>query len=126
MVEVFPISLVRFLQWNGKGPKPQRGFLILAAVFIASSGAVNVLLWVLTGRRFGFSDPQVGDEEEDRRRESYTMHLLSPVSGRMLPVAGGGSHSSQASFPEDSPMAPGVYVPEPYEWTPPREGEPGP
>jgi len=127
-VEVFPISLVRFLQWNVKGPKPQRGFLIPAATCIASSGAVNVLLWFLTGRRFGFSDPQVGGEEEDRKRESYTTHLLSPVSGRFhspMATPGGGSHSSQPSFPEDPQMALGVYVPEPYEWTRPREGEPG-
>ncbi|KAF9514269.1 hypothetical protein BS47DRAFT_882186 [Hydnum rufescens UP504] len=68
--EVFPISLVRFLEWSPRGPRPQHGFIVLAAVLFASSGAINVLLWLLTGRRFGFSDPEDDDEEEDPRRES--------------------------------------------------------
>ncbi|KAF9514274.1 hypothetical protein BS47DRAFT_883110 [Hydnum rufescens UP504] len=146
--EVFPISLVRFLEWNSKGPRPQRGFLILAAILFASSGAINVLLWLLTGRRFGFSDPHEGDErdkEEDPRRESYMTYMVSSVPGRMLsPVsggmvspgrrglhfraatAGGEWHFSQPSFPEDPPVVHRGYITEPYEWMPPREGEPGP
>ncbi|KAF9505895.1 hypothetical protein BS47DRAFT_484443 [Hydnum rufescens UP504] len=45
-VEVFPISLVSISSMECEGPKPQRGFLIPAATCIASSGAVNVLLWL--------------------------------------------------------------------------------
>ncbi|KAF9514267.1 hypothetical protein BS47DRAFT_1343198 [Hydnum rufescens UP504] len=144
-VEVFPISLVRFLQWNRKGPRVQHGFIILAAILFASSGAVNALLWLLTGRRFGFSNPQEGDEKEDRRREPYIAHMLSPVSGGMLSplagemlapdargfhtpaaMAGGESHLSHPSFPEDPPVAHRVHVPGPYVWMAPREGELGP
>ncbi|KAF9511424.1 hypothetical protein BS47DRAFT_1383426 [Hydnum rufescens UP504] len=55
IVEIFPVSLVRFLEWRPKSPGPQHGFIIAADMLFASSGAVNVLLWFLTGRRFGFS-----------------------------------------------------------------------
>ncbi|KAF9514261.1 hypothetical protein BS47DRAFT_1361789 [Hydnum rufescens UP504] len=65
-----PVASARQYLWDGtvilaltrsiQGRKPQRRFLILATTCIASSGAVNVLLWLLTGRRFGFSDPQGG------------------------------------------------------------------
>jgi hypothetical protein len=133
-VEIFPISLVRFLQWDPKGPRVQHEFIILAALLPASSGAINVLLWLLTGRRFGFSDPHEDDEEDDCERESYMMHMLSSVPGRMLSpdgrslhfraaTAGGEWHFSQPSFPEDPPVAHRMYIPEPYEWMPSRERE---
>ncbi|KAF9514275.1 hypothetical protein BS47DRAFT_1392552 [Hydnum rufescens UP504] len=142
--EVFPISLVRFLQWDPKAPRVHHGYIILAALLPASSGVINVLLWLLTGRRFGFSDPHEGDEEEDCRQVSYMMHMLSPVPGRTLPpvsggmlspggrglhfraaTAGGEWHFSQPSFPEDPPVAHRVCIPEPYEWMPSRERELG-
>ncbi|KAF9517713.1 hypothetical protein BS47DRAFT_1339243 [Hydnum rufescens UP504] len=34
---------------------------------ILRTGPVNVLLWLLTGRRFGFSDPKVEDQEDHNR-----------------------------------------------------------
>ncbi|KAF9514273.1 hypothetical protein BS47DRAFT_1453588 [Hydnum rufescens UP504] len=136
-VEVLPMSLVRFLQWDPKGPKAQHGFIIPAAILFASSGAINALLWLLTGRRFGFSDPDEGDEEEDPRRESHMMHILSPVPGSMLSsdargvnspgvTAGGEPRFSHPRFPEDPLVAHRAYVPEPHVWMPPREGELGP
>ncbi|KAF9514271.1 hypothetical protein BS47DRAFT_1343207 [Hydnum rufescens UP504] len=125
--EVFPISLVRLLQFNRKGPRPRHGFVVLAAIIIASSGAVNVLLWLLTGRRFGFSDSPEGDEEEDRRRDSYTMPMISPAERGLHPpaaTAGGGLPISHPSFPEDPPTTQRLYVPEPYVWMPPRTPPP--
>jgi hypothetical protein len=138
--EIFPISLVRFLQWKPAGHRPQHGWVILAAILFASSGAVNVLLWLLTGRRFGFSDPhdsEESDSEEDHKRASYMMGMLSPgATGMHSPavgslhspsVAGGGeTHFARPSFPEDSIMTREAYIPEPYEWAPPQDGELGP
>ncbi|KAF9505897.1 hypothetical protein BS47DRAFT_1353472 [Hydnum rufescens UP504] len=122
---IFPISVVRFLQWKPKGPGVQHGFIILAVLFSASSGAVNVLLWVLTGRRFGFSDPREGDEEEGRRWGPYMTHTLSYVSGGMHSPAAttvGGPSVSHPSFPEDPPLGHRAYVPGPYVWMPPGKG----
>jgi len=109
IVEVFPISLVRFLQWRPRGQRPEHGWVILSATLFASSGAVNVLLWVLTGRRFGFSSPQLDEEEQ---------HEDTPMTGIQSPVVNG--HSTHPSFPE------GVHdtqIPSPYEWMPPHEAE---
>ncbi|KAF9514277.1 hypothetical protein BS47DRAFT_1343219 [Hydnum rufescens UP504] len=107
-VEIFPISLVRFLQWKPKGRKPQHGFIILAAVLFASSGAVNVLLWLLTGRRFGFSDPP--EESNGRRQGSYMTEILTPVSGGMLsPVAG----EMFSPFAEEAPPPGAEEMPSP-------------
>jgi len=36
-------------------PPPPSGWTILTTVMFASSGWVNVLLWVITGRQFGFT-----------------------------------------------------------------------
>ncbi|KAF9514278.1 hypothetical protein BS47DRAFT_1382045 [Hydnum rufescens UP504] len=88
--EIFPISLVRFPQWNSKGHKPQHGFVILAAILFAFSGAVNVLLRVLTGRRFGFSNPrEEREEEEDHKRGPHMVAMLSSgAAGMQSPGAG--------------------------------------
>ncbi|KAF9514279.1 hypothetical protein BS47DRAFT_1485150 [Hydnum rufescens UP504] len=93
--EIFPISLVRFLQWRPAGHRPQHGWVILAAILFASSGAVNVLLWLLTGRRFGFSDPQEesDEEEEDHKRVSYMTGMLSPGSAGVHSPAIGSLYS---------------------------------
>jgi len=36
-------------------PSPPNGWTVLTTVMFASSGWVNVLLWVITGRQFGFT-----------------------------------------------------------------------
>jgi len=113
IVEVFPISLVRFLQWQPSGKRPQHGWIILSATLFASSGAVNVLLWLLTGRRFGFSSPQHGEEDE-REEDTFLMGMHSPS------VAG--SHSAQQSFPDGSSIVREAHLPSPYVWAPPHEG----
>lgn len=57
-IEIFPQSVARLLQLHaalkGKHP-PHNGWTILTSVMFVSSGWVNVLLWVLTGRKFGFN-----------------------------------------------------------------------
>lgn len=40
---------------NLTGHSPAHGWTILTSVLFASSGWVNVLLWVITGRQFGFT-----------------------------------------------------------------------
>ncbi|KAF9510012.1 hypothetical protein BS47DRAFT_1396408 [Hydnum rufescens UP504] len=133
IIEIFPVSLVRFRQWSAKGHGPRHGVIVAAAILFAASGTINVLLWLITGRRFGFSDPPEDEKEEDRKREFYQMGMLAPVAQETqaptetLATAGRGSRVSHLSFPHDVLMArAGAYVPEPYEWAPPREGELGP
>jgi len=61
-VEIFPLSVTRITQLQNllKGKStPPPGFTIFAAALFASSGWVNVLLWVVTGRQFGFTAASV-------------------------------------------------------------------
>lgn len=57
-----------------KGTKmPPRGWTVLTTVLFASSGWVNVMLWVVTGRQFGFTATCAairGDELSGRDEES--------------------------------------------------------
>ena len=54
-IEVIPISVVRLVQF-GKGPCPnvRPGWLIFAVSLLNASGTINAILWMTTGRRFGF------------------------------------------------------------------------
>lgn len=57
-VEIFPQSVVRVLSMHAKlvgHPAPPDGWTVFTSVLFASSGWVNVLLWVITGRQFGFT-----------------------------------------------------------------------
>ncbi|KAF8305771.1 hypothetical protein DL93DRAFT_2089256 [Clavulina sp. PMI_390] len=68
-VEIFPQSVVRVLNMHaalvGK-PPPAAGWTVLTTVLFASSGWVNVLLWVITGRQYGFSAaPDLSDDDEE-------------------------------------------------------------
>lgn len=67
-VEIFPQSVVRLLQMdralNGK-PAPPNGWTIFTTVIFASSGWVNVFLWVTTGRQFGFTTVRVQTTSDD-------------------------------------------------------------
>ncbi|KAF8305776.1 hypothetical protein DL93DRAFT_299811 [Clavulina sp. PMI_390] len=67
LVEIFPISLVRFLTFNSK-TTVGHGWTIFASVCFASSGMFNLLLWLLTGRQFGFTLPP-GDDYDDEDDE---------------------------------------------------------
>jgi hypothetical protein len=61
-LEIFPQSVTRLLQLHaaleGK-PSPDSGWTILSSVMFVSSGWVNALLWVITGRQFGFTASSV-------------------------------------------------------------------
>ncbi|KAF9511425.1 hypothetical protein BS47DRAFT_1346742 [Hydnum rufescens UP504] len=119
-IEIFPISLVRFLQWSPK-THVRHGVIVAADILFAASGTINVLLWLLTR-------PPI--RKGIVMRESYQMGMLAPVAQETqapteaVATAGPGSRVSHPSFPDVVLMArAGVYVPEPYEWAPPREGE---
>ncbi|KAF8311537.1 uncharacterized protein EI90DRAFT_3096227 [Cantharellus anzutake] len=62
--EVTPISVIRLVQFGTKGPCPGvgPGWLIFAIPLYSASGLINTILWLTTGRRFGFST------EQERRR----------------------------------------------------------
>ena len=53
------MSLTRFTQTFRGKHTPHPGFMIFAATLFVSSGWVNVLLWVVTGRQFGFTAASV-------------------------------------------------------------------
>lgn len=74
LLEIFPISLVRFLSFNTTHDVGH-GWTILASVCFASSGMINMLLWLLTGRKFGFTLPpseSEDDEEQDAGQDRPT------------------------------------------------------
>ncbi|KAF8320616.1 uncharacterized protein EI90DRAFT_2606981 [Cantharellus anzutake] len=58
-VVIAPISVVRFRQFNGYHPTAAEQ--IFPAALLASWGAINAILWFLTGRRFGFSSKKKDD-----------------------------------------------------------------
>jgi hypothetical protein len=63
LVQIAPISIVRFLGFRVGVPDPGHGWTIFASVCFASSGMMNALLWLLTGRQFGFTSPPEDDDE---------------------------------------------------------------
>jgi len=85
LLQIFPISLVRFLTFNTTYDVGH-GWTILASVCFASSGMINMLLWLLTGRQFGFTLPPSDDDEEGGGRVS-----LDELSNRRSGDAGSGS-----------------------------------
>ena len=74
-MQIFPQSLLRFLNWLPQGERPHHGWVILSSTLFASSGTVNALLWWLTGRRFGFSSPQPDEEEHPQMEDSFMREL---------------------------------------------------
>jgi hypothetical protein len=121
-IEIFPLSVTRILQLSralrGK-PSPPPGWTIFAGVLFASSGWVNVLLWVVTGRQFGFtassvrtlSDNEAGGDPNEAAlargdqtgrkptTELYYNHLReSSVGSEFIP--------SLPSFPPPRPSGP--------------------
>ncbi|KAF8310399.1 hypothetical protein DL93DRAFT_1652724 [Clavulina sp. PMI_390] len=84
-VEIFPQSMVRVLNMHAamvREPAPPPGWTIFTSVLFASSGWVNVLLWVVTGRQYGFSAaPDPSSEDEDGARGQYALHPGAEFSG---------------------------------------------
>ncbi|KAF9517168.1 hypothetical protein BS47DRAFT_1483386 [Hydnum rufescens UP504] len=112
IVEVLPMSIVRFLGQR-PGKKPPHGWMILSATLFASAGAVNVFLWLVTGRRFGFS---VHDDQEDQSNDPY---LLGPY-----PPAVRDLDSTQRLFPGSTVIVHETHIPRPYELVPLHERGP--
>lgn len=63
-------------------PAPPAGWTIFTTVLIASSGWANVLLWVITGRQYGFSAASVRtmSDEEDNIVGTYALKPHANVS----------------------------------------------
>jgi hypothetical protein len=51
------------------GSSQPKGLTVFTSVLFASSGWVNVLLWALTGRQFGFSADHSDDSVDDGKGE---------------------------------------------------------
>ncbi|KAF8336639.1 uncharacterized protein EI90DRAFT_3046603 [Cantharellus anzutake] len=67
-VVVTPQSIVRFLQFQAN--QTHHGWMIFTSAIFSSGGTFNVVLWLWTGRRFGFSSQDhevssLGDVELD-------------------------------------------------------------
>ncbi|KAF9509996.1 hypothetical protein BS47DRAFT_1396393 [Hydnum rufescens UP504] len=97
----YPIGTSQFDFFNGaKGRGLPHGFIIAVDILFAASEAINVL-WFLTGRRFGFSDP-LEDEEEDRKRESYPTGTLSLAAGGTQSPGVAATPGGELGFPHPS------------------------
>lgn len=87
-VEIFPQSIVRVLSMhdasiNRSVPKP--GWTILTSVLFASSGWVNVLLWVITGRQFGFTASSTRTLSDDEAEGFASNPYAVKPPGETLP-----------------------------------------
>lgn len=124
LLEIFPISLVRFLTFNTTH-KIGHGWTILASVCFASSGMINMLLWLLTGRQFGFTLPPTEDEDEEegntgsdepaRRRSGDVESVDSSPAGnanaarmRRRTARGGSSDSGAGDLSADGDIVGGA------------------
>ena len=67
-IEVIPISIVRLIQWGSKGPCPnvRPGWVIFTVSLLGASGFINAVLWMVTGRRFGFRTRREIEARRDR------------------------------------------------------------
>jgi len=76
-IEVIPISVVRLVQFGAKGPCPnvRPGWIIFAVSLLGASGFINAMLWMTTGRRFGFRSHR-------EIEEAVIMGERSPLSPR--------------------------------------------
>ena len=107
--------------------------MILTATLFASGGAFNVILWFLTGRRFGFSP-----EKESPPSELRSPEMTIPPDDSAIIMNNGipgdqvypYSANTGAAFP--STLSPNQlqspttypYSPDPYPWAPCPNGEP--
>ncbi|KAF8325890.1 uncharacterized protein EI90DRAFT_2031688 [Cantharellus anzutake] len=81
VIEVAPISIIRFVQFGSKGPcrRVGPGWIIFAMAVYSASGLINTGLWLTTGRRFGFAT------EKERRRTSEFNHSEPDRNGSAPP-----------------------------------------
>jgi len=125
-VTVAPQSVIRFLQFQPQGHRPGHGWTILTSVLFSSGGALNVILWLWTGRRFGFSPEKEVPLSEPNSPRNVEMSpppedntaLTSEMrdSGVYQHSAGGPSFPPTPS--QQSPTTPYVNNPYPYTWAP--------
>jgi len=71
VIVVAPQSIVRFLQFQPKGAPPH-GWTILSSVLFTSGGTLNVVLWIVTGRRFGFTAASPSARHREQIRSTGT------------------------------------------------------
>lgn len=80
-MEIFPHSVVRVTSLRnaavGRG-LPEHGWTILTSILFSSSGWVNVLLWFITGRQFGFTAPSEIIASDDEGREGANPYPANP------------------------------------------------
>ena len=93
---------------------PPNGWTILTSVMFASSGWVNVLLWVATGRQYGFTASSVRTVSENEEQRDPGEAALAggdqdgpkPTSERMRQDFELGRLPPQAAFPTFHPSEP--------------------
>ncbi|KAF8314363.1 uncharacterized protein EI90DRAFT_465085 [Cantharellus anzutake] len=73
-IVVAPQSVIRFLQFRASGHRPGHGWTILTSAIFSSSGALNVILWLWTGRRFGFKGTTSQEEPTSPRDVEMTAY----------------------------------------------------
>jgi len=116
-IEIFPQSVARILQLNRAlhhKPTPPNGWTILTSVLFASSGWVNVLLWVATGRQYGFTASSVRTVSDNEEVHAPDQPALAdgnqngpkPTSERMMQDFELGRLPVQAAFPAFHPSDP--------------------
>ncbi len=119
-VAVAPQSVIRFLQFQ-QSHKPDHGWTILTSVLFSSGGALNVILWLFTGRRFGFSPEKRPLPSESR--SSGNMEMANLPDDAIVPNDGVYPYSGDA-FPPSSPsnhqQSPATFPnsPHSFAWTP--------
>jgi len=119
-VVVAPQSVIRFLQFQ-QSHRPNHGWTILTSVLFSSGGALNVILWLFTGRRFGFSPEKRPLPSESR--SSGNMEMANVPDDAIVPNDGVYPYSGDA-FPPSPPLnhqqSPASFPnsPQSFAWTP--------
>ncbi|KAF8322820.1 uncharacterized protein EI90DRAFT_3130729 [Cantharellus anzutake] len=104
LIVTAPSSSIRFRQFHGY--KPNTAQRIFPFVLAVSHGAINVILWFMTGRRFGFS-PKKNNVSPDS--EILSFKDVETSTSQATPTDGDGVRHSAVTIPIPPPT-----------WTPER------
>jgi len=124
-VVVAPQSVIRFLQFQAQAHQPGHGWTILSSTLFASGGALNVILWLWTGRRFGFSPEKRTIPSEPRSSRNVEMTTLPDdafVTNNEMPYSSVTGPAFPPSPTYSQQLSPSSFLNTPYTtytWSPP-------
>ncbi|KAF8305779.1 hypothetical protein DL93DRAFT_2089268 [Clavulina sp. PMI_390] len=103
-IEIFPQTVINFAVTTAAlrhaTGHPHPAFFVVSNILFASSGWINVLLWVWTGRQFGFTDESARPAGADEEAE-VSVPLTQRGSTRAPAGAAGGNQTDGTRTPRE-------------------------